>query len=97
MFKWLSSDDDKSDRRLYVDMIFRKTKMYANYTPSSSLELGDYGDVSKEGEFIRSGNVFLEFPDLRDKLGQGREEFGNNKHFFVSRSRKKDGATVLAA
>jgi len=71
--------------------------MYANYTPSSPLQLGDYGDVTKEGEFIRSGNIFQEFPELGSRLGQGREEYGSNKHFFVSRTRKKDAATVISA
>lgn len=94
---WISSDKEVSDRRLYVDMLFRKTKMYANYTPSSPLHLGDYGDVTKDGDFIRSGNIFQEFPDLRDKLGQGSEEYGSNKHFFATRTRKKDASTVISA
>lgn len=86
---------EKSDRRLYVDMLFRKTNMYANYLPSGNLELGDYGVVTRAGEFIRSGNIFKDYPSLKDEVGLRQETSGGSKHFFASRSRRKDTASAI--
>jgi len=83
---WILSPD-KSDRRLYVDMLFRKTAMFANYTPATYLDLGDYGVVTQEGEFIKSGNILKEYAGLVDQVGVRKEGFGSNIHFFASRSR----------
>lgn len=69
--------------------------MYAIFTPSSLLQLGDYGDINKMGEFIRCGNIFDEFPIDSGPLGHGSEEFSGNPHFFVSN--KKNTATFLNA
>jgi hypothetical protein len=92
---WRSSE--KTDRRLYVDMLFRKTNMYAHYLPSSLLELGDYGVVTRAGEFIKSGNVFKDYPSLKADLGLGRERVCSNQHFFASRSRNRDAASMITA
>jgi hypothetical protein len=90
-----SLSSEKSDRRLYVDALFRKTNMFAPHLPASCLELGDYGVVTNTGEFIRSGNVFQEHPLLVDTLGQGKESFGSNKHFIASRTRRKDTYSAI--
>jgi hypothetical protein len=91
---WLLSRE-KSDRRLYVDLLFRKTNMYANYLPATLLELGDYGDITREGEFVRSGNIFKDHPALRDAVEPGREEVGSNKHFFASRNVRNGTVSVI--
>jgi hypothetical protein len=96
-FQSKDKDQKKSDRRLYIDLLFRKTKMYANYLPASVLFLGDYGDVNKDGEFIRTGNIFEEHEFLVKEVCQGKEEFGSNRHFFASRSRRKDTVSALTA
>jgi len=94
--RWLSPARPKSDRRLYVDLLFRKTKMYANYLPSTLMELGDYGDITKDGEFIRSGNVFEDHPFLKDDVLPRREEVGTNRHFFASRNEKGTFSIITA-
>jgi hypothetical protein len=88
---------EKSDRRLYVDLLFRKEKMYANYTPETYLALGDYGDVTKDGEFIRSGNLFREYPHIEGEAEPRKENatVGNDRHFFVSRSPRKNTFSTL--
>jgi hypothetical protein len=92
------STSAKSDRRLYVDMLFHKTNMYAHYLPASYLELGDYGVVTRAGEFIKSGNILKDHPSLKDELGLlGKETMGSNKHFFASRARSKDAACIIEA
>ena len=90
-----SRDKNQCDRRLYTDILFQKTKMYANYVPASCLKLGDYGDVTKQGEFIRSGNVLEEYPDLQAAVSPRSEANGNDKHFFGSRTRKKNLSSVV--
>jgi hypothetical protein len=69
--------------------------MYANYLPETVLELGDYGDITKEGEFIRSGNIFRDHPSLQDDVEIGREPLGSNKDFFASRTRRKNTFSVI--
>jgi hypothetical protein len=91
----LQLSKEKSDRRLYVDMLFRKTNMYTQYLPGSNLELGDYGVITKAGEFIRSGNILTDYPSFKDELGLGQEPLGSNKNFFASRSRRKDTAAPI--
>ena len=86
---------EKSDRRLYVDMMFRKTNMYANYLPETSFELGDYGDITKDGDFIKWGNIFKDHPELRDKVELGREPLASNKYFFASRTRRKNTFSTI--
>jgi len=80
--------------RLYVDLLFRKTNMYANYLPATCLDLGDYGDITKKGEFIRSGNIFKDYPKLEDAVEPHKEEFGSDKHFFASRNPKNGTFSV---
>jgi len=86
---------EKSDRRLYVDLIFRKEKMYANYTPETYLNLGDYGDVTGDGEFIRSGNIFSENPEKEGEAEPRKQVAGSDRHYFVSRSPRKNTFSVL--
>jgi hypothetical protein len=69
--------------------------MYANYTPGTPFELGDYGDITKEGEFIRSGNIFKDHAHLRDDVEPGKEELRNNRHFFASRKEKNGTFSVI--
>ena len=90
-----SSKKDRCDRLLYIDLLFRKTKMYANYLPASILELGDYGDLTKHGDFIRSGNILNDYPILREEVGMGKELVGSNRDYFASRTRKKGTASAL--
>jgi len=78
-------------------MLFRKTHMYANYLPETCLELGDYGDITKEGEFIRSGNIFKDYPSLMDDVERGKEPLGSNRSFFASRTRRKDTFSIITA
>jgi hypothetical protein len=85
----------KSDMRLYIDLLFRKTNMYANYNPATLLELGDYGDITKGGEFIRSGNILQDDPSLRDAVEVGKEPMGSDKHFFTSRSPRNNTFSVI--
>jgi hypothetical protein len=92
-----SRDRNQCDRRLYTDILFQKTKMYANYAPATSLKLGDYGDVTKQGEFIKSGNIFKEYPALEAEVGPHKEDIGNNMSFFGSRTRKKNLSSVVTA
>ena len=75
-----------SDMRLYIDLLFRKTKMYANYRPATLLDLGDYGDITTEGEFIRFGNIFADHPSLKDDAVPGMESIGSVHHFFAPRN-----------
>jgi hypothetical protein len=81
--------------RLYIDLLFRKTNMYANYNPATLLELGDYGDITKGGEFIRSGNILQDDPSLRDAVEVGKEPTGSDKHFFTSRSPRNNTFSVI--
>ena len=83
---WIFSREKRS-RRLYVDLLFRETDMYANFLPSSRLELGDYGDVTKAGDFVISGNILKEYPEFRETLDFGKETPENDKYFFSSRKR----------
>jgi len=76
----------KTDPRLFVELLFQASSMYANH-PSTHLELGDYGEVSKKtGEFIRSGNILQEYPELQGRLGEGKETPEEGKHLFACRS-----------
>jgi hypothetical protein len=70
--------------------------MYANYLPETLLELGDYGDVTKDGEFIRLGNIFKDHPWLRDEVEPRKESFPKNKHFFVSREPRRNTFSIIA-
>jgi hypothetical protein len=71
--------------------------MFANYLPATYLELGDYGNITNDGEFIRSGNIFKDHSSLRDAVEPGREEIGSNKHFFASRNRRNTGVSIITA
>ena len=69
--------------------------MYANYNPTTLLELGDYGEIAKDGDFIRSGNILQENPSLRDAVESGREPTGSDKYFFASRSPRNNTFSVI--
>jgi hypothetical protein len=69
--------------------------MYANYHPATLLDLGDYGDITQEGEFIRSGNIFNDHPSLMDEVQPGKESIGNDKHYFASRNPKNNTYSVI--
>jgi hypothetical protein len=46
-----------------------------------------YGDVSKKtGEFIKTGNIIQEYPELKDMLGEGTPSPEDRKYLFASRS-----------
>ena len=68
--------------------------MYAQYPPANVLKLGDYGGITKEGDFISSGNILQDHPSLKDELGENKTLW-NNKHFSASGSRKKAAASVF--
>lgn len=75
----------KTDPRLFVELIFHASAMYAN-PPSSRLELGDYGEMNKKtGEFIKSGNILQEYPELQSRLGEGIQTPEEHKHLYAAR------------
>jgi hypothetical protein len=77
----------KTDSRLYVELLFQLSSLYAN-PPSSQLELGDYGELNKKtGEFIKLGNVLQEYPELKEKLGRGKQIPEARREFFAARSK----------
>jgi hypothetical protein len=90
-----SEDENQRNRRLYIDTLFKKTRMYANYTPATCLVLGDYGDLTQQGVFIKSGNIFEEYPLLKDEVRLRREDTGSDVHFFASRTRRKNAASIV--
>jgi hypothetical protein len=90
-------DKNQCDMRLYTDILYKKTKMYANYAPATCLRLGDYGDVTKQREFIKLGNILQEYPELKDIVCPCKEVIGGDKHFFASRTRKKNISSVITA
>jgi len=69
--------------------------MYAQYLSSSYLELGDYGVVTRDGEFVRSGNILKEYPSLKHELGSHKETRESVRSFFASQN--KASATVIKA
>lgn len=81
------------DSRLYVDLIFQQTQHFASFTPSAQTDLGDYGRVDKRtGEFVRTGNVFRDFPELAslkdgDKFVEGSVTVTNEGHKKIWGSR----------
>jgi hypothetical protein len=79
---WPLRSKARSDRRFYVDLLFRKTNMYANYSPENPIDLGDYGDLSKDGEFIRLGNILEDNPLLRDVVECSKESVGLTNTFL---------------
>jgi len=91
----LTRDKTLSDMRLYTDILFRKFKMYSNYDPGVCLKLGDYGDITKQGEFIKSGNVFEDNASLENTLRPGKENIAHDRHYFASRSRKRDIVSIV--
>jgi hypothetical protein len=54
--------------------------MYTNYLPELLLDLGDYGDVTAEGEFIKSGNIFKDYPSLRDEAETCKQSVGTPRY-----------------
>lgn len=81
----------KPDSRLYVHLMWKASSRYACFTPST-LQLGDYGHIDRlSGEFIREGNVFTLFPELKVELENSREtpeEFRIFKGSYRTRSYK---------
>ena len=59
--------------------------MYTNYLPELLLDLGDYGDVTTEGEFIKSGNIFKDYPSLRDEAETCKQSVGTPRHLETRR------------
>jgi hypothetical protein len=50
-----------NDNRKYVDLIFRSRGKYPNLDPTTSIEVGDYGFVTKDtAMFRKQGNIFKE-------------------------------------
>jgi hypothetical protein len=75
----------KTEPRLFVELLFQASAMYAN-PPSSRLELGDYGEVSrKTGEFIKAGNILQEYPELQSRLGEGKQTPEAHRHLVAHR------------
>jgi hypothetical protein len=49
----------RTDRRLFVDMIFSITDKYASTAPAAPVEVGDYGCVEpRSGTFVVEGNIY---------------------------------------
>lgn len=58
--------------RLYVDLVFRASKKYANWDPEVSIEVGDYGRITaghkswirfwrrEQGTFLKEGNIYTD-------------------------------------
>ncbi|KAF9230414.1 hypothetical protein BU15DRAFT_83661 [Melanogaster broomeanus] len=55
--------------RKFVDLILTASSKWANWDPPKSINVGDYGTISKEtGEFEREGNIYSEdFQRLLDE------------------------------
>ena len=76
-------NNPKLASRVYVDLIYQATSMYANLVPSSGLKIGDYGDVNKKtGEFVVTGNFFDKYPGVKYHTRETRE---GDKVIFASR------------
>jgi len=50
--------------------------------------------VTKDGEFVRKGNILEDHPNMRDVVGFGQEELGSHLHFLVSRNSKGGMAPI---
>ncbi|KAF9230413.1 hypothetical protein BU15DRAFT_83660 [Melanogaster broomeanus] len=49
------------DSRQYVDRILAKSSQWANWDPTKTINVGDFGTISKEtGEFLREGSIYSE-------------------------------------
>ncbi|KAF9231128.1 hypothetical protein BU15DRAFT_82798 [Melanogaster broomeanus] len=49
------------DSRQYVDRILAKSFQWANWDPTKTISVGDFGTISKEtGEFLREGSIYSE-------------------------------------
>jgi hypothetical protein len=65
--------------RKYVDLIFKSRGKYPNLDPTTSMEVGDYGYVTKDtAMFRKQGNLFKE--DLAQGLAK---ETGSRMGFVV--------------
>ena len=54
--------------RKYVDLIFQSRGKYPNLDPTTSMEVGDYGFVTRDAMFRKQGNLF------KENLAQGLVE-----------------------
>ena len=58
--------------RVYVDLVFRASKKYANWDPEVAVEVGDYGRITEgpksrltfwrreQGTFLKEGNIYTD-------------------------------------
>ncbi|KAF9231124.1 hypothetical protein BU15DRAFT_82794 [Melanogaster broomeanus] len=61
------------DSRRFVDLILAASSQWANWDPPTTINVGDYGTISKEtGEFLREGNIYKPNAVVRRLLDESR-------------------------
>jgi hypothetical protein len=97
--------------RLYVDLVYRASKKYANWDPEVTVEVGDYGRITaghkswlkfwrhEQGTFLKEGNIYTDGQAEKWKIPAPKEHGteSNEGQTWVTSKNARETDVDLAA